>query len=281
MLTKAPWGSKKEGYHTIKSLDISSQASAVGSILAESYTCVLGRVLGLVRCEKETQHNWPKVNKDPEDLSYIRDLSHLFTVLLLIREDSHTLSLWVCISAWLLTYTNYFSACSPIGCANINFVPVFKIFTSLKHSCFQRRGRAWEFHPLPLVPVGLVVRIPGFHPGYRGSIPGQKTKISHQDCSLLFLQDQSDACSLNSKSLIPRKCFLLDYCFLGLYRLTRFMAGRGRAQRRNRSLLKMRSLKHTIITQTLFPSKMGVKPVYNLKAPSIWKKEVLPSLHSP
>lgn len=99
MLTKAPWGSKKEGYHTIKSLDMSSQASAVGSILAESYTCVLGRVLGLVRCEKETQHNWPKVNKDPEDLSYIRDLSHLFTVLLLIREDSHTLSLWVCISA--------------------------------------------------------------------------------------------------------------------------------------------------------------------------------------
>ena len=167
----------------------------------------------------------------------------------------------------------------------INFVPVFKNFSSLKHSCFQRRGRAWEFHPLPLVPVGLLVRIPGFHPGYPGLIPGQRTEISLQDCSLPFLWDQSDTCSLNSNSLIPSKCFLLDYCFLGLCRLTRFMAGRGRAQWRSRRCLKLRSLKHTIITQTLFPSKMGVKPVYSLKAPPIWKKKMFcllcRALHSP
>ena len=51
------------------------------------------------KTKTKNQHNWPKVNKDPEGLFYIRDLNHLFTVLLLIREDSHTLSLWVCISA--------------------------------------------------------------------------------------------------------------------------------------------------------------------------------------
>ena len=47
--------------------------------------------------------NWPKVNKDPEGLSYGSDSNHLVTELLLIREDAHTLSLWVCISALLLT----------------------------------------------------------------------------------------------------------------------------------------------------------------------------------
>ena len=34
------------------------------------------------------QNNWPKVNKDLKELSYIRDLNHLFTALLLIREDA-------------------------------------------------------------------------------------------------------------------------------------------------------------------------------------------------
>ena len=34
----------------------------------------------------------------------MRGLNHLFTMLLLIRKDAHTLALWVCISALLLTY---------------------------------------------------------------------------------------------------------------------------------------------------------------------------------
>ena len=49
------------------------------------------------------EDNWPKANKDPEGLSYISDLNHLFTALILIREDARTLSLWVCISALLLS----------------------------------------------------------------------------------------------------------------------------------------------------------------------------------
>ena len=39
-------------------------------------------------------------DKDPKELPYIK---HLFTMLLLIREDTHTLSLQVCISALLLS----------------------------------------------------------------------------------------------------------------------------------------------------------------------------------
>ena len=45
-------GQNGRGRHPIISVDISPQASVVESILAKSCTCVLGRVLGLVRCER-------------------------------------------------------------------------------------------------------------------------------------------------------------------------------------------------------------------------------------
>ena len=60
---------------------------------------------------KKKQDNWPKVNKDPEGLSYISNLNHVFTVLLLIREDDRTLSFWVCISALLLSLINKLLLC--------------------------------------------------------------------------------------------------------------------------------------------------------------------------
>lgn len=47
----ASWGSKREGHHPIISVDVHPQASAVGSIVAESCAGILGRVLGLVRSE--------------------------------------------------------------------------------------------------------------------------------------------------------------------------------------------------------------------------------------
>ena len=46
--------------------------------------------------------NWSNGNKDPEGLSYISDLSHLFTVLFLIRKDAHTLSECVALSSFSL-----------------------------------------------------------------------------------------------------------------------------------------------------------------------------------
>ena len=45
------------------------------------------------------QDNLPYINT--QRLSFLSDLTHLFTGLLLIREAPDTLSLWVCISAWL------------------------------------------------------------------------------------------------------------------------------------------------------------------------------------
>lgn len=47
-------------------------------------------------------------DKDPKELPYIK---HLFTMLLLIREDTHTLSLQVCISALLLSHLNKLFLC--------------------------------------------------------------------------------------------------------------------------------------------------------------------------
>ena len=38
-----------------------------------------------------------------------------------------------------------------------------------------------------------MVRILGFHPGHPGLIPGEGTKISSQDCSLLSLQNHQKA----------------------------------------------------------------------------------------
>ena len=55
----------------------------MGSILAKNCSCVLGRVLGPVRYEKQIQGNWPKVNKDGEGLPvqeiWITSLLRLYT----------------------------------------------------------------------------------------------------------------------------------------------------------------------------------------------------------
>ena len=49
---------------------------------------------------KKKLYNWPKVNKDPEGLSWMTDLNHVLTVLLI--QDTRIL-LWECISALFLS----------------------------------------------------------------------------------------------------------------------------------------------------------------------------------
>ena len=93
-------GVKKEGSPPHNNVDIPQQASAVGPILAKGCTRVLGRVYESVRCAKK--NNWPEVNKGPEVLSYISDLNHFFTMPLL-RQDARILSLWLYLSALLLS----------------------------------------------------------------------------------------------------------------------------------------------------------------------------------
>ena len=80
--------------------DMHPEASAVGSILAKSYARMLGKAQGQVKCEKRND-NWPKVHKDPEGLSYIRDLNHLFTTFPI--QDT-CCPLQVCISALLQSF---------------------------------------------------------------------------------------------------------------------------------------------------------------------------------
>ena len=132
------------------------------------------------------QHDdWPRVNKQLEGLSYINDSHHLWTELPL-TQDAHTL-ISGCVSLPRSELDNLFPVCAPIACAVplINRVPIFTVFASLKHSCFQRVARARATLLLACSPWWF--RTLGFHPGY---IPGQGTKISLQDCSLLSLQDQ-------------------------------------------------------------------------------------------
>ena len=53
----------------------------------------------------------------------------------------------------------------------INLLPVFTVFASLKHSCFQTGERARR--TLPVAPGGLAAKISAFHPGYPGPVPAQ------------------------------------------------------------------------------------------------------------
>ena len=57
---------------------------------------------------KKKRENWPKVNKDLEGLSWMTDLNHVLTVLLI--QDTHIL-LWECISALLLSWISKLLLC--------------------------------------------------------------------------------------------------------------------------------------------------------------------------
>ena len=100
--------------------------------------------------------------------------------MLLIEADAHTLTpvaVGYCfISALDKEMT---SLCAPTCCTvflPINFLPVFTVFASLKHSCFQRGQESGQLCFQPL--ASLVDRISGFHPGCPSSIPEQRIKIS-------------------------------------------------------------------------------------------------------
>ena len=83
------------------------------------------------------------------------------------------------------------SVCTPTPYAVsllITFVPVFTVFVFLKHSCFQMGGKSQGHFASHLHPWGLGFLV--FTQGYPGSIPGQGTKISLQDRSLLSVQNQ-------------------------------------------------------------------------------------------
>ena len=102
-------------------------------------------------------------------------------MLLLTRCDIHTLSLQNSISALLLSQLNHFFMCSPTCCVMfliINFVPAFTVSASVINAFFTGGNDPWNNSVQPLALASLLARIPGSHPGYPGSIPGQGIKMS-------------------------------------------------------------------------------------------------------
>lgn len=90
MRRKAPWGSKGRGHHPVGAVNLPI-ALCTESISAKICTCQLERDLGQVRCGKEVRQ-LAKGKQRLEELSCVRDLNHLFTAFLSIREDAHPFS---------------------------------------------------------------------------------------------------------------------------------------------------------------------------------------------
>ena len=102
---------------------------------------------------KKKPGNWPKVNKDPEGLPDINDLtaSLLPSSPLGGRPDPCSPGVHLSLASVL---TNCFSVCSPACCAVsliINFEPVFTVFASLRNA-FSLGARAKENLPLASSP---------------------------------------------------------------------------------------------------------------------------------
>ena len=97
---------KGGGANFIISVDIRPTGLCGGIHISKNLRTHVGEDPRTSQVWKIEQDNCPKVNKDPEGLSYISDLNHLFTALVLIREDARTLSLSlgmdVCIASDLL-----------------------------------------------------------------------------------------------------------------------------------------------------------------------------------
>ena len=62
----------------------------------------------------------------------------------------------------------------------INFIPAFTVSASMVKTFFTGGKDLGKNNFWPLALAGVVARIPGSHPGFPGSIPGQGIKISLQ-----------------------------------------------------------------------------------------------------
>ena len=107
---------------------------------------------------KKTPDNWPRVNKNPKELSHINDLTSSLLCSSSLPGHSHPF-----ISALLcLNYTNCVSVCSPT-CYVVSLMTdfVFTVFATLRNAVSWRQGPG-ELCFYPLAPGGLAARSPGF-----------------------------------------------------------------------------------------------------------------------
>ena len=115
--------------------------------------------------------------------------------------DTHTLS--VCLVS-TLTQQTVSSVLSHLLCcvSDSTFVPAFTVSASMINVFFTGGKDPWENSFQPLALAGLLARMPGFHPGYSGSVPGQGIKI--------LLQATTQGCLVEIRSSIFNHLFLLN-----------------------------------------------------------------------
>ena len=128
---------------------------------------------------KKKPDNWPKVNKDLGELPYINDLTvPLQQSSSLGRMPTFFLSRCVSLPCFYLKWTVSLRALQLVVVVCILYL--FLQFC-LCEKCFFHWGQE---------PGGVVARIPCFHPGYPGSIPGQGFNISLHATTHCCLYDQ-------------------------------------------------------------------------------------------
>ena len=102
MCRKVPWGSKRRGCHPIIGDAKAPIGLWAGIHLGKKLRTHVGEGPRAGQVWKKKLGNWPKVNKDPEELPDINDLTTSLLHSSSLGGDAHTLSLPVCISACLL-----------------------------------------------------------------------------------------------------------------------------------------------------------------------------------
>ena len=97
MLRKASQRSKREAALFHNRYCQAPIGLCTGIHLGKKMCTDIGEGPGTEQMWEKKWDNWPDEDKDPEELSKYKWFNHLFTALLLIGEDVHTVSLQVCI----------------------------------------------------------------------------------------------------------------------------------------------------------------------------------------
>ena len=96
MHKKALWGPKREETPPHNKCGHAPTGLCGRSHLRKKLHIYLAEGLRTSQVSRKKQDNWPKENEEWEGLSYISNLNHLLTALLI--QNAHP-PLWVCISA--------------------------------------------------------------------------------------------------------------------------------------------------------------------------------------
>ena len=78
MRRKVPWRSKREGASPHNKCGHTPKGLCGGIHLSKELRTHAWEGPRIGQVWEKKRDNWPKVNKDPEGLSYISDLNHLF-----------------------------------------------------------------------------------------------------------------------------------------------------------------------------------------------------------